>query len=82
MNATTRPLILAISALVLALILSALFTFWWVEHEQHQWCSVLVTLDNADHAAEKAPPAQRPHGAYSFELIKDFHNLRDQWCGS
>lgn len=48
---------------------------------QHRWCSTLITLDNADQSAEKAPASEKPKGAYSFALIRDFHNLRDEFCG-
>ena len=52
-----------------------------VQASQHRWCAVLGTLDDADQAALKAPPAERPKGAYSFALIGDFHNLRREFCG-
>ena len=53
-----------------------------VQASQRKWCAVLVTLDNADQAALRAPPAQRPKGAYSLALITDFRNLRQEFCGS
>ena len=57
-------------------------TYDVVHASQHKWCQTIDTLDNADQAALKAPPAQRPHGAYSFALISDFHHLRGQLgCG-
>ena len=43
---------------------------------------LVLTLDNADQAALRAPPAQRPKGAYSLALITDFRNLRQEFCGS
>ena len=76
------------AAVVLTLVIVALagvnllFTARFVNENNHKWCSALVTLDDADQAALKAPPAQKPKGAYSFALISDFHQLRRELgCG-
>lgn len=70
---------------VLAVVFSVVNLFWTsheVSQSQHKWCQTLTTLDNADQAALKAPPSQKPKGAYSFALIRDFHDLRkDLGCG-
>jgi len=59
-----------------------LFTAHQVNASQHRWCATIDTLDNADQKALHAPPSQQPHGAYSFALIKDFHDLRQSLgCG-
>jgi hypothetical protein len=74
----------AFALLVLVLLVGGgnlLASYDQVQASQHRWCSVLVTLDNADQKAEHAPPAERPHGAYSDALIGDFHSLRQQFCG-
>jgi hypothetical protein len=43
---------------------------------QHQWCAVLVTLDNAD---RRGPP---PRTAYGRALAVDFRQLRHSYgCG-
>ena len=75
---------LIIFLLVLSFIASGAGTwasFAQVKASQHRWCKVLVTLDDADQAALKAPPSLRPKGAYSFALITGFHDLRQEFCG-
>jgi hypothetical protein len=62
---------------------SVLFTAHYVNENNHKWCAALITLDDADQAALKAPPSQRPKGAYSLALIRDFHDLRQGLgCGA
>jgi hypothetical protein len=59
-----------------------LFTSHEIGQNNAKWCATIITLDNADQAAEHAPPSQKPHGAYSDALIRDFHVLRGQLgCG-
>jgi hypothetical protein len=69
----------------LAVLLSVI-SLYWTNHQvnasDHRWCATIDTLDNADQAAEHAPAAERPKGAYSFALIRDFHQLRQSLgCG-
>jgi hypothetical protein len=64
------------------LVANFLFTAHEINASQHRWCATIDTLDNADQAAEHAPPAQKPKGAYSLALIRDFHQLRQSLgCG-
>jgi hypothetical protein len=75
-----------VAFLVLMVVVIGGLNLLWTGHEvgvsQHRWCATIVTLDNADQAALKAPPSQKPHGAYSFALISDFHHLRTELgCG-
>jgi hypothetical protein len=46
-----------------------------VQASQHRWCSVLVTLDDADMHAPK------PTTAFGRNLVDDFHGLRQEFCG-
>ena len=69
----------AVGLLVLTLIVGAanlLASYLQVQGSQHRWCSTLVTLDDAD---EHAPPPTSPFGEH---LVTDFHNLRQEFCGS
>jgi len=78
----TRFFVVFILVTVLVMGVANLAASWEItQANDHKWCATLITLDNADQKAEKAPPSQKPHGAYSFALINDFHNLREQFCG-
>ena len=74
-----------VGLVVIIFVLSAaslLLTSREITANNHKWCQTIVTLDNADQKALKAPVPQRPHGAYSFALIRDFHQLRGELgCG-
>lgn len=66
------------TVLIVALLLANfLFTAHEVNASQQRWCTTLDTLNRADQAALNAPPAQRPKGAYTFALIKDFRELKN-----
>jgi hypothetical protein len=85
-NGTIRNYRRSVTYLVVLVLVLEGINLFWSAHEarvaQHVWCTTLVTLDHADQAAAKAPASQRPHGAFSFALIKDFHNLPGQLgCG-
>lgn len=45
-----------------------------VQASQHRWCSVLVTLDQADSKSKPTTQTGR-------NLFADFHNLRRDFCG-
>lgn len=69
----------AVGLLILTLIVGAgnlLAAYLEVQASQHRWCSTLVTLDDAD---EHAPPPTSP---FAKHLVTDFHNLRQEFCGS
>lgn len=71
-----RPAFVFLVVVILLMGANFLFTAHEVNASQQRWCTTLRTLNAADAAAEKAPPAQRPKGAYSFALIKDFKELQ------
>jgi hypothetical protein len=69
----------AAGLLILTLITGAgnlLASYLDVQASQHRWCSTLVTLDDAD---QHAPPPTSPFGRH---LVADFHNLRQEFCGT
>ena len=81
-TARTRFTVAFILVCVLIMGAANLLASWQItQASNHKWCATLITLDNADQKAEKAPPADRPKGAYSMQLIQDFHQLRDEFCG-
>jgi len=86
MDMTRGARLAAIGLLVLTLITGGAnlaATYQQVHASEAKWCATIGTLDNADQAAEHAPPAQRPKGAYSLALIRDFHQLRQSLgCGT
>jgi hypothetical protein len=68
----------AAGLLILTLIVGAgnlLASYLQVQASQHRWCSTLVTLDEADQHAPK------PATAFGRNLVADFHNLRQEFCG-
>ncbi len=67
---------LLIVSVILAIGMNAGFTLWSVQRSQHQWCSALVTLDNAD---QHSPAPATEAGKH---LFSDFHSLRESFgCG-
>lgn len=64
-----RPIIMVVSALLLAIMLNAGYTTWLVQTSQHRWCATIGTLNNA----AKGAPA--PQTAYGRHLVQDFHDL-------
>jgi hypothetical protein len=75
---TLRLFLACIGGMILAVALNAGFTLWQTQQSQHKWCTTIETLNAADQAAKKAPPSQKPKGAYSLALIKDFQQLQGQ----
>lgn len=68
-------LLISISFVVLALILSALYTTWSVANSQRHWCSILTTVEAS---LQKHPPA----GKSGQSLLYDFKKLSSDFeCG-
>ena len=76
---TSRTARAIVSLFLIAFIVAAaslVLTSREIAASNHRWCATLITLDNADQAALHASPSQKPKGAYSLALIRDFHQLR------
>lgn len=69
----------AIGALLVLTLITGAANLWAsyaeVQASQHRWCSTLVTLDTADQHAPK------PTSAFGRNLVADFRNLRQEFCG-
>ena len=69
-----RAIALAVASILLALALTAGFTYWAVTTSQHHWCATLNLL-----YTEKPPPgpaASNPSRAYLQDLHARFADLR------
>lgn len=68
-------------AVVVLFLLAAVLaggSLFWTSHqvnaEQGKWCGLVVTLDKADEAAKKPPPA----GTFTAQLVTEIHVLRSE----